>query len=555
MREPGSRLLLGNYEPLLQLATGGMATVYVARQVGAAGFERLVVVKRVHPHLLTNREFYDMFRDEARVAAMLHHPNVVPVIDVVEAEGELFLVMEYVESAALSTLMKAASDLEQRLQPAVVVRILVDTLSGLHAAHDAIDMRGNKLELVHRDVSPQNVIVGTDGSSRLIDFGVAKARHRLTETKSGSLKGKYGYMSPEQARAHPLDRRADLFSAGIVLWEALTGKRLFRGETEFDTIRRIAEAPIQAPSEVVPSLPKTLDAVVLKALAREPEGRYQTAAEFVEALEGAFFPAPARDAASVVKAYCGERIESRRTTLEGMLDGRIEPLSASRLSLGGTDPAGTIDASPAAHAARKLAKEEEGTESQIAATHDAPAPRRPTRNVALVAGGFALLAVGGVAAAFALGAHRSTPPPVAATSSATPPTAASPGDTSDVAPDEVAIELTAQASIESVRALGMRDVSVRDNHARLVVSRWGGELPIDGVLQGGVAVHVVARSDGPRDLVLAPVATVTSPASVAPATTKPTTKTGTKTPPPQTTSVPTQTSELHENPYGTVKAP
>ncbi|MGH7298775.1 MAG: serine/threonine-protein kinase, partial [Polyangiaceae bacterium] len=195
---PAPQLQLGNYEALLQLATGGMATVYVARQIGAAGFERLVVVKRVHPHLLSNREFYDMFRDEARVAAMLHHPNVVPVTDVVEADGELFLVMEYIDSVALSTLEKAAADLGQRLPPAAAVRVMIDALSGLHAAHEAHDMRGNRLEIVHRDVSPQNIVVGIDGSSRIIDFGVAKARHRLTETKSGSLKGKYGYMSPEQ---------------------------------------------------------------------------------------------------------------------------------------------------------------------------------------------------------------------------------------------------------------------------------------------------------------------------------------------------------------------
>ena len=518
MREPHQHMLLGNYEPLLQLATGGMATVYVARQVGAAGFERLVVVKRVHPHLLTNREFYDMFRDEARVAAMLHHPNVVPVTDVVEAEGELFLVMEYVESAALSTLMKAANDLQQRLQPAVVVRILVDTLSGLHAAHEAIDMRGNKLEIVHRDISPQNLIVGTDGSSRLIDFGVAKARHRLTETKSGSLKGKYSYMSPEQARAQPLDRRADLFAAGIVLWEALVGQRLFRGENEFDTIRRIAEAPVPAPSSIAPNIPQSLDVVVLKSLARDREQRFQSAPEFVEALEGAFFPAPARDVASVVKAYCGERIEARRATLEGMLAGRIEPLSMGRLSLGGEgDTGSTRGDSPSGN--RKIAEAlgqggEEGTESQIAATHDAPAPRRPMRRRTLVVGGVAAAALAVVVtAAIAIGTqHRAQPEAGRATSS--------PAGTRELAADEVALDLTADSPIESVRALGMRDVEVRGTQARLVVARWGGDLPIDGVLAGGRAVRVVARSDGPHTLALVAVtAAATASADTTPATT------------------------------------
>lgn len=176
---------LGNYEPLMELANGGMARVYAARQIGAAGFERLVVIKRVHQHLLTSREFRDMFRDEARVASLIHHPNVVPVIDVVEWEGELLLVMEYVDSSALATFLKVVNRAEVRIPPAVAVRIITDTLGGLHAAHEVVDMRGVRLELVHRDVSPQNILVAADGSSRLIDFGVAKARHRITQTRSG----------------------------------------------------------------------------------------------------------------------------------------------------------------------------------------------------------------------------------------------------------------------------------------------------------------------------------------------------------------------------------
>src|SRR5581483_11570766 len=193
-------LRLGAYEPLLELASGGMASVYVARRLGAAGFEHIVVLKRVHRHLLNNHEFYDMFRDEARVASLVRHPNVVPVVDVVESEGELFLVMDYIESAALATARKAASDQDKKIPIAVVSRIICDALAGLHAAHEVVDVRGNKLDVVHRDMSPQNIIIGVDGSSRIIDFGVAKARNRLTETKSGSLKGKYSYMASEQAK-------------------------------------------------------------------------------------------------------------------------------------------------------------------------------------------------------------------------------------------------------------------------------------------------------------------------------------------------------------------
>jgi serine/threonine-protein kinase len=544
---------LGNYEPLLQLATGGMATVYVARQIGAAGFERLVVVKRVHPHLLSNREFYDMFRDEARVAAMLHHPNVVPVTDVVEAEGELFLVMEYVDSVALSTLLKAAHDMGARLPPQAVARVIVDALSGLHAAHEALDMRGERLEIVHRDVSPQNVIVGVDGASRLIDFGVAKARHRLTETKSGSLKGKYGYMSPEQAKAHPIDRRADLFSAGIVLWESLTGTRLFRGETEFDTIRKIAEGPIPPPSSIAPNVTPQLDGLVLKSLERNRDKRFQTASEFIEALEATCFPAPSRDVAAMVKAYCGERIENRRATLQAMLDGRLEPLSVSRIQSAGDAEAPTRPSSPSSR--RKMFGDDEGTEGKIAATHDAPAPRRRSA-MALLVGAGALVVVGAVAAV-AFSSRRpvstSESPPQAVIVVAPPQTSSAVSAAGNpVAADEVVLQVVADAAIERISAPGIHSATLDGTHARLVVARWGGELVIDAVLAGGAAAHAVARSDGPREIALAtaaPAVAVTAPSTAAPAS--PATQ---STRPPQRTSRPAAPprpgSELQSNPYG-----
>jgi serine/threonine-protein kinase len=524
-----------------------MATVYVARQIGAAGFERLVVVKRVHPHLLSNREFYDMFRDEARVAAMLHHPNVVPVTDVVEADGELFLVMEYIDSVALSTLEKAAADLGQRLPPAAAVRVMIDALSGLHAAHEAHDMRGNRLEIVHRDVSPQNIVVGIDGTSRIIDFGVAKARHRLTETKSGSLKGKYGYMSPEQAKALPVDRRADLFSAGIVLWESLTGTRLFRGENEFDTIRRIAEAPIPPPSSVNATLPRELDAVVLKALTRDRTQRYQTAPELIEALEGALFPAPTRDVASIVKAYCGERIEGRRATLHGMLEGHIAPLSRSKILIGGEEH--DIATSPSGPSSRKrpLQVRDEWTESQIAATHDAPAPRRPSRKAVIIGTAAAVAGIAAIAIAVALSTSRRAPSPVPVVASAATASASS-----RVGADEVALTVTADAPIDRVSAPGIHGAEVNGAQAKLVVARWGGDLPIEAVLDGGAVARGTATSDGSRSihLVTAPPAVpqassppAPSPAAAPPASTHPAAR-PVHSPPPARTG-----PELHANPY------
>jgi len=339
---PAQPFLLGGYEPLVELATGGMATVYAARRVGAGGFERLVVIKRVHQHLLSSTEFRDMFRDEARVAAQIHHPNVVPVIDVVEWRGELLLVMEYVDSSALATLLKVVRRARRQLPPSIVAKIIADTLAGLHAAHEAVDMRGQRLELVHRDVSPQNILVAADGSSRLIDFGVAKARHRITETRSGSLKGKYAYMSPEQAQGREIDRRADLFSVGAVLFEALTGDALFKGQNEFETMQRIMEAPVPNPSSCAPGIPAELDAVVHRALARDREDRYQTAAQMAEDLERVVRPASTREVATFLETWCGDRLARRRAALQAILEGRAPPMQASDAS----KPRSSIDGRP-----------------------------------------------------------------------------------------------------------------------------------------------------------------------------------------------------------------
>jgi serine/threonine-protein kinase len=392
------RTMLGNYEPMLRLATGGMATVYVARQVGAAGFQRLVVLKRVHPHLLANSSFYDMFREEARVSSLLHHPNVVPVTNVVDWEGELLLVMEYVESTSLSTLNKYARHARRRIPVPVIVRIMADTLLGLQAAHDAVDMTGNRLEVVHRDVSPQNIVVGLDGVSRLIDFGIAKARHSLTDTREGSLKGKFGYMSPEQTRGQPLDPRADIFSAGVVLHETLTGLPLFQCGNEFEAMRRINEDAVPNPSAIQPDLPGALDAVVQKALMRDRTQRFQSAADFLEALENVISPAPSREVQAVVKVHCGERLGRRRQALQSMMEGTLEPLRWME----------TEDAlfTPSLAPGREAPTIREGPETSISVTHDAHTfPSAPVRRRTLLA----VVAAAALVAVFGLGVHLLTP--------------------------------------------------------------------------------------------------------------------------------------------------
>jgi serine/threonine protein kinase len=302
----------------MELASGGMAEVHVARHVGGAGFERMVVVKRVHRHLLQSRDFYDMFREEARVASTIHHPNVVPVVDVVEAEGELFLVLEYVDSATLATLLRVLSVQGWLLPAPVISRIVLDALAGLGAAHEAVDLAGQPMEIVHRDVSPQNIIVDVGGMTRLIDFGIAKAAHRICQTRAGQLKGKTSFMSPEQARGEALDPRSDLFSLGIVLHEALTGERLFAAETAYESLLRIVSADVAPPSAHRDDVPPELDRVVAKALARDRQERFQTADEFAEALAGACPPATHKDVAAFIEYCVGDRLRQRRTKLRAL---------------------------------------------------------------------------------------------------------------------------------------------------------------------------------------------------------------------------------------------
>jgi eukaryotic-like serine/threonine-protein kinase len=275
---------LGEYSLLTKLASGGMATVYVAKKSGVAGFERLVAIKCCHPHLRDDDDFVSMFLDEARLAASIRHPNVVATLDVSDGEY-LYLVMEYIEGCSFGNMLRYAGKVGKTLPPAISVRVMIDVLLGLHAAHELRDIHGNPLGLVHRDVSPQNILMGIDGVSRITDFGIAFASARSTVTQNGRIKGKFSYLSPEQAKAQPVTRRMDIFSAGTVLWEALTGRPLFRRNDEAATVSAVLSGAIAPPSSVNRAIPHALDAVVLKALQRDPDKRFQTAAAFAEALE------------------------------------------------------------------------------------------------------------------------------------------------------------------------------------------------------------------------------------------------------------------------------
>lgn len=327
---------IGKYDLLFELASGGMGVVHVARQVGDEGFSRLVVVKRLHRHLSSDPEFRNMIRDEADVASRIHHPNVVPVVDVVTREDETCLVLEYVPSMPLSALLAASRQSGVRLEPAIVSRIVSDVLAGLHAAHEVRDLTSAPLAVVHRDVSPQNVLVGADGSARLTDFGIAKAAVRYARTKSGNLKGKLSYMSPEQLQRKDVDRRADIFAAGAVLYEALTSRRLFDGDDEGAVILSVL---MGQPTELVSQgFTAEVEEVVERAIATSAADRFSTAREFQEALERALPPASAHDVARVLAAACGERLDERRRRIQARLEELNTPAFVGRSSVdaGGT---------------------------------------------------------------------------------------------------------------------------------------------------------------------------------------------------------------------------
>ena len=306
----GEPFQLGRYALHAELAAGGMAAVYLARQTGAVGFGKTVAIKRLHPHLAKDPYFATMFLDEARLVARVQHPNVVPILDVVSTDTELFLVLEYVRGETLSGLLRAARKKNQKVPVPVAAAIVAGMLQGLHAAHEARDEMGKALNIVHRDVSPQNLIVGADGVPRVLDFGVAKAASRLQTTREGQLKGKIPYMAPEQLNGE-VSARTDVYAAAIVMWEALTNARLFRGETEAQVLHLVMTMDAPAPSTLNADVPPALDAVVLKGLSRDAAKRYATAREMAVAIEAAVPVATPMKVAEWVDGMIGQTLAAR----------------------------------------------------------------------------------------------------------------------------------------------------------------------------------------------------------------------------------------------------
>lgn len=303
--------ILERYALFDAIARGGMATVHIGRLMGAAGFSKTVAIKRMHEHLANNAQFVNMFVDEARLAGRLQHPHVVNVMDVVASEGEAFLVMEYVHGESLSSLMKEASQGGQGIPPQFAVQILRGALEGLHAAHEATSQKGEPMHLVHRDVSPQNILVGVDGIARVLDFGIAKAVGRLQDSSTGHVKGKAAYMAPEQVSGQPVDRRTDVYAAGVVLWECLARRRLFTGENSAEIIYRVLEEEIPGLDEVTEGLDSQLIEAVARATSRHPRERFATARDFALALDACSPVLPTRAVGTWVKELAGPALEAR----------------------------------------------------------------------------------------------------------------------------------------------------------------------------------------------------------------------------------------------------
>ena len=306
------RRAVGRYRTYEAMAAGGMATVHYGRMLGPLGFARTVAIKRLHREYARDPEFVAMFIEEARLAARIHHQNVVQTLDVVSSDGEIALIMEYVPAVSLAQLLLAAQSRGERLPSAVAASILVGVLQGLHAAHEATDEGGNPLDIVHRDVSPQNVLVGADGCARVLDFGIAKATGRATQvTREGQVKGKFAYMAPEQVTNVGVTRQSDVFAASIVLWEALTGTRLFTGDSEPAVLARVLSAPIVPPSKVAPEVGPELDAVVLRGLSRDLSARYATGRDMAREIEARTPLASASQVGEWVEHLAGDDLASR----------------------------------------------------------------------------------------------------------------------------------------------------------------------------------------------------------------------------------------------------
>ncbi|NVB84191.1 MAG: protein kinase, partial [Kofleriaceae bacterium] len=310
----------GKYYLLERINVGGMAEVFRAKAFGVEGFERLVAVKRILPNIAEDKEFIRMFIEEAKLAVQLNHANIAQIFDLGVVDGSYYIALEHVHGRDLRGMFDRCRQLGDPMPVSQACFVVMKVCEGLDYAHNKRDQSGRELHLVHRDVSPQNVLVSFEGEVKLIDFGIAKAAGKGSKTQAGILKGKFGYMSPEQVRGIPIDRRSDVFSCGIVLYELLTGERLFVGESDFSTLEKVRNVEILPPSTYNRRIPDELERIVLKALAKDPEERYQNAIDLHDELQAFVYTAgefySRKDLAGWMKKTFGREIEEETAKLE-----------------------------------------------------------------------------------------------------------------------------------------------------------------------------------------------------------------------------------------------
>ena len=420
------RRKFGRYALGPELGSGGMATVSFGAATGALGFARPVAIKRIHAAHTSDVELLTAIRDEARIASRVRHPHVVSVIDVIEEGGDIGIVLEYVHGEALASLLRRARARNGNVPLAVAVAVIIDVLHGLHAAHTALDEAGRALVVVHRDVSPQNVIVGADGAARVLDFGIAKAENRSSVTRDGRVKGRLRYMAPEQLGGD-VTPTADIYAAGIVLWELLAGRSPFDDvEHDAELLGRVLGGVSKPPSTHA-TVTSALDAIAMRALAAAPRERFASAAQMAEALEEAGPVASRTAVAAWVTDLAGDVLQARARVVAALERGGPSELEA---------PLAVGPVSVTSNASDALL---------IAALH---ASQRRARLVPWVLA----LVLGGAAVWFALGARAPTPvtrrdePPLAVASAAVPAVAAGPSSSPGASPGAPALSASTSAA-------------------------------------------------------------------------------------------------------------
>ncbi|MEM1032904.1 MAG: protein kinase [Myxococcota bacterium] len=319
-RDLPQTFFLGRYRVVDEIGIGGMASVHLARVDGPGGFQKWVAIKRIHPHLVEDDQFVDMFLDEARIAAGINHANVAQVFDLGKDDNTYWIAMEYLHGEPLREVMRRVEEASTQIPFHVAARVVADAAEGLHGAHELRGRNGQLLNLVHRDVTPHNLFVTYDGYTKVVDFGIAKVVDRLASTRAGTLKGKLAYMSPEQVRGQDVDRRTDVFALGVVLWELTTGRRLFRRDTDLDTLEQVQACVVPLPSTIAADFPPELEEVVMRALSQRREDRFQTAREFSRALQRflmkqGIFVGP-EDVGDFVQGLFTDRVAKRERYLE-----------------------------------------------------------------------------------------------------------------------------------------------------------------------------------------------------------------------------------------------